>query len=152
MITKRFCTNKPICCQTANGRCILHGCSMDSDSPHINFFYIFFTLVCYIIISSFPDSKVHGVNMGPIWVLSAPDGPHVGPMNLIFRVSVTCELYKIQYVCCGCPAASDDNNDDGDGYDAAADINDDDANDNGDGGNTIFNLKEAWCGWILCLT
>ena len=27
------------------------------------------------------DSKVHGANMGPIWVLSAPDGPHVGPMN-----------------------------------------------------------------------
>ena len=23
-----------------------------------------------------PDSKVHGANMGPIWVLSAPDGPH----------------------------------------------------------------------------
>ena len=29
-----------------------------------------------------PDSKVHGGNIGPIWVLSAPDGPHVGPMNL----------------------------------------------------------------------
>ena len=29
-----------------------------------------------------PDNKVHGANMGPIWVLSAPDGPHVGPMNL----------------------------------------------------------------------
>ena len=29
-----------------------------------------------------PDSKVQGANMGPIWVLSAPDGPHVGPMNL----------------------------------------------------------------------
>ena len=28
------------------------------------------------------DSKVHGANMGPTWVLSAPDGPHVGPMNL----------------------------------------------------------------------
>ena len=28
------------------------------------------------------DSKVHGTNMGPIWVLSASDGPHVGPMNL----------------------------------------------------------------------
>ena len=28
-----------------------------------------------------PDSKVHGANMGPIWVLSAPGGPHVGPMN-----------------------------------------------------------------------
>ena len=28
------------------------------------------------------DNKVHGANMGPTWVLSAPDGPHVGPMNL----------------------------------------------------------------------
>ena len=33
----------------------------------------------------FPDSKVHGANMGPTWVLSAPDGPHVGPMNLAIR-------------------------------------------------------------------
>ena len=23
-----------------------------------------------------PDNKVHGANMGPTWVLSAPDGPH----------------------------------------------------------------------------
>ena len=34
----------------------------------------------------YPDSKVHGANMGPTWVLSAPDGPHVGPMNLVIRV------------------------------------------------------------------
>ena len=34
-----------------------------------------------------PDSKVHGANMGPTWVLSAPDGPHVGPMNLAIRDS-----------------------------------------------------------------
>ena len=32
-----------------------------------------------------PDNKVHGANMGPTWVLSAPDGPHVGPRNLAFR-------------------------------------------------------------------
>ena len=32
-----------------------------------------------------PDSKVPGANMGPIWVLSAPDGPHVGPRNLAIR-------------------------------------------------------------------
>ena len=32
-----------------------------------------------------PDSNVHGANMGPTWVLSAPDGPHVGPMNLAIR-------------------------------------------------------------------
>ena len=29
-----------------------------------------------------PDNKVHGANMGPTWVLSVPDGPHVDPMNL----------------------------------------------------------------------
>ena len=33
-----------------------------------------------------PDSKVHGANMGPTWVLSAPDGPHVGLMNLAIRI------------------------------------------------------------------
>ena len=32
-----------------------------------------------------PDSKVQGVNMGTTWVLPAPDGPHVGPMNLSIR-------------------------------------------------------------------
>ena len=32
-----------------------------------------------------PVSKVHGANMGPTWVLSAPDGSHVGPMNLAIR-------------------------------------------------------------------
>ena len=32
-----------------------------------------------------PDSEVHGANMGSTWVLSAPDGPHVGPMNLAIR-------------------------------------------------------------------
>ena len=34
----------------------------------------------------FPDSKLHGANMGPIKVLSAPDGPHDGPMILAIRV------------------------------------------------------------------
>ena len=32
-----------------------------------------------------PDSKVHMANMGPTWVLSAPGGPHVGPMNFAIR-------------------------------------------------------------------
>ena len=29
--------------------------------------------------------KVHGANMGPTWVLSAPDGPHAGPWTLSCR-------------------------------------------------------------------
>ena len=36
-----------------------------------------------------PDSKIHGANTGPTWVLLAPDGPHVGPMNLAIRVIVS---------------------------------------------------------------
>ena len=38
------------------------------------------------------DSKVHGANMGPTWVLSAPDGPHVGSVNLAIR-----ELIMMDY-------------------------------------------------------
>ena len=35
-----------------------------------------------------PDSEVNGANMGPTWVLSAPDGTHDGPMNLAIRVTL----------------------------------------------------------------
>ena len=30
---------------------------------------------------NYPDSKVHGANMGPIWGRQDPGGPHVGPIN-----------------------------------------------------------------------
>ena len=32
----------------------------------------------------------HGANMRPTWVLLAPDGPHVGPMNLAIRDMLLC--------------------------------------------------------------
>ena len=42
--------------------------------------------VClFCSVQSNPDSKVHGANMGPSWVLSAPVGPHIGPMNLAIK-------------------------------------------------------------------
>ena len=59
---------------------LLHGWSLSRDKqfhPHF---------IIYVI--TYPDSKVHGANMGPTWVLSAPDGPHVGPMNLVIRVPI----------------------------------------------------------------
>ena len=28
------------------------------------------------------DNKFRVANMGPTWVLAAPDGPHVGPRNV----------------------------------------------------------------------
>ena len=42
----------------------------------------------------YPDNNVHVANMGPTWVLSAPGGPHVVPMNLAFRVPF---LHKLPY-------------------------------------------------------
>ena len=46
-----------------------------------------------LLFRTFPDNKPHGANMGPTLVPSAPDGSHVGPMNLaiwvIMRLLVT---------------------------------------------------------------
>ena len=54
------------------------------------------------------DSKIHGDNMGPTWVLSAPDGPHVGPMNLAIRILVWNDaisyfdrILSKWWLCCG---------------------------------------------------
>ena len=35
----------------------------------------------------YPDNKVHGADMGPIWGQQDPDGPHVGPMNFAIWVA-----------------------------------------------------------------
>ena len=35
--------------------------------------------------------------MGPTWVLSAPDGPHVGPMNLAIRVVSRCAMTNMSH-------------------------------------------------------
>ena len=57
----------------------------------------------------YPYSKVQGANMGPTWVLSAPDGPHVGPMNLAIRVSILDRLKPIirctRILCVGYPSS-----------------------------------------------
>ena len=35
---------------------------------------------------NYPDSKVHGANMGPIWGRQDPGWPHVGSMNFAIWV------------------------------------------------------------------
>ena len=43
----------------------------------------------------YPDSKVHGANIGPIWGRQDPGGPHVGPVNFAIWESlwkVKCEI------------------------------------------------------------
>ena len=65
---------------------MLNACESSQCIPRI---YIVHTVFV------FPDSKVHGANMGPTWVLSAPDGPHVVPMNLAVRVVVICCFHVV---------------------------------------------------------
>ena len=45
----------------------------------------------------YPDSKVHGANMAPIWGQQDPGGPHVGLMNLAiwYRMSIEQPLDKL---------------------------------------------------------
>ena len=45
-------------------------------------------------VNTFPDSKVHGANMGPIWGRQDPGGPHVGPMNLLSGLVAVGRLHK----------------------------------------------------------
>ena len=48
-----------------------------------------------------PDSKVHGANMGPTWVLLAPDEPHVGRWTLLLGTGLQHEkslFLKIPHV------------------------------------------------------
>ena len=39
--------------------------------------------------------------MGPTWVLLAPDGPHIGPLNLAFREVMACSLALMLALNCG---------------------------------------------------
>ena len=57
--------------------------------------YSFLTQMTFVLFGrrAILDSKVHGANMGLTCVLSAPDGPHVGPMNLAIRDVPGCSWY-----------------------------------------------------------
>ena len=46
-----------------------------------------------------PDSKVHGANMGPTWVLSAPDGPMLAPWTLLSGM-ITTWCYSLHLTSC----------------------------------------------------
>ena len=52
----------------------MHYEALSSMKRHIDPSYSNFTSVI-------PDNKVHGANMGPIWVRQDPGGSHAGPMN-----------------------------------------------------------------------
>ena len=72
-----------------NGKCALSIVVCDI-LPIFLMMRVLSSYLCWNILSyvdTYPHSKVHGANMGPTWVLSAPYGPHVGPVKLTIRVS-----------------------------------------------------------------
>ena len=58
--------------------------------------------ICVKWFDSNPDRKVHGANMGPTWILSAPDGPLVGRMNFAIRDSITKSIRHYAYAMYTC--------------------------------------------------
>ena len=67
--------------------------SLNSRYPCVCAVCVFVIMWLWNDICAIPDSKVHGANMGPTWFLSAPDGPHVGSMNLAIR-DITHQSYS----------------------------------------------------------
>ena len=67
-------------------RCIRVYISMISKYDTTHNFIRHFIYHLGPLLLTYLDSKVHGANMAPTWVLSAPDGTHVGPMNHAIRV------------------------------------------------------------------
>ena len=81
---------------TSNCNSVLRFC-MQADGVSLSFYHALFEITYEQMISKlrllnpwsawpFPDNKVHGANMGPIWGRQDPGGPHVGPTNLAIWV------------------------------------------------------------------
>ena len=48
----------------------------------------------------YPDNKVHGANMGPIWGQQDPGGPHVGPISFaIWDVILGKDTWQYEQTC-----------------------------------------------------
>ena len=51
-------------------------------------------LFCF---ANFPDSTVHGANMGPIWGRHGPGWPNVGPMYFaIWEIDMALKYFSVE--------------------------------------------------------
>ena len=62
--------------------------NQEDHCDHLHIYIAYAVHVLKLFQLHYPNNEVHGANMGPTWVLSAPDGPHVGRMNLAIRVQL----------------------------------------------------------------
>ena len=90
----QFCPSDEVTCAEGVSRlvahlytvCCIHPVQLFCQSCYICYSKhgVLVTKSCYVI--PFPDSQVHGANMGPIWGRQDTGGPHVGPMNFAIWV------------------------------------------------------------------
>ena len=80
---------------------------------HVQYLQCRFYLPCHGINPNSPNSKVHGVSMGPIWGRQDPGGPHIGPMNFalwthsVESVCLSDCINEYMYVCITHPAGNE---------------------------------------------
>ena len=93
---------------------LCHMCWIYGNFLHVSeHSWVLFQQASYCTVSCMhPDSKDHGANMRPTWVLSAPGGPHIGPMSLVIMAAISrvhsrshsqeASLISHSQVCCVC--------------------------------------------------
>ena len=69
-----------------------HSYDVTVIAQHSNAFNII-VIPAVLYQSRYPDSKIHVAAMGPTWDLTAPDGPHIGPVTLAIRVGLVHPYY-----------------------------------------------------------
>ena len=72
---------------------------MLAGETHIDFTVVRVRIWLFTSVN-FPDSKLHGANIGSIWGRQDPGGPHVGPMNFAIWVAHHCVWQGI-FICLG---------------------------------------------------
>ena len=65
------------------------------DSIEVPLMLLHSVILCHDMWSNYPDNKVYGANIEPIWGRQNPGGLHVGPMNFATWVG---HLFKVRSI------------------------------------------------------
>ena len=90
--------------QYATATILRHWATMSQWQSNPQFLHLEFLLVVgassHVKYKSdvYPESKVHGAYMGPIWGRQDPDGPHVGPMDFATWVFPQCKFWFCLFI------------------------------------------------------
>ena len=98
----RYVQKSPLSCFTDSYEQIYFITFVSITSFYLNLFVVFTPRISSFASfrHTYPDSKVHGTNMGPIWGRQDPGRPHVGPMNFAIWVHAKQANEIVHYFTC----------------------------------------------------